>query len=84
MLNIHYFASLREKLGTANEKVHCDFAVVKTVADLQRYLVESHGESRTILSENSTRVAVNQKLADRDTAICEGDEIAFFPPVTGG
>lgn len=84
MVTILYFARLREALGTGRE----EFALPASVADiaaLRRTLLsrgnawaEAFAEGRRI------RAAVNQEMASDATAVRDGDEIAFFPPVTGG
>ena len=80
-VNILYFASLKEALGMAGEAVALP-AGVATVGALRDWLV---GEGRTALaSAKNLRMAVNQEMVRPETPIKEGDEIAFFPPVTGG
>lgn len=78
-----YFASLRESLGRAEELVDAP-AEVSSVAALQRFLAE-RGEGVPALARGrNVRAAVNQVMVKDDAAIADGDEIAFFPPVTGG
>lgn len=83
-VKVYYFASLREALGVDSEIIDLADTAIKTVAALQDYLVNSRGDAWSILSARSTRVAVNQQLADSSSVLGDGDEIAFFPPVTGG
>lgn len=80
-VNILYFASLRESLGTASER--CDLpADVRTAGQLRDWLIV---QGRAALgSGKQLRVAVNQDMATPDTPVADGDEVAFFPPVTGG
>ena len=84
MVTILYFARLREALGTATEQV----ALPENVRDLdglQRVLSSRGGAwSQELASGKRVRAAVNQDVAHADTRIADGDEIAFFPPVTGG
>lgn len=84
MITIRYFASLRETLGTSSEELAVDSGAIKCVADLQTYLLSVHGEAWAALQNSSTRIAVNRVMADPGTAVKDGDEVAFFPPVTGG
>ncbi|MBB5212383.1 molybdopterin synthase sulfur carrier subunit [Microbulbifer hydrolyticus] len=82
MIKVLFFASLREQLGCDGLEVPADqFA---SVSELRSQL-EGKGDSwRTALSHAQLQVAVNQELASMDAAVHDGDEIAFFPPVTGG
>jgi molybdopterin synthase sulfur carrier subunit len=80
-VKILYFASLKEALGMAGESVELP-AGVATVGALRDWLV---GQGRDKLaSAKNLRCAVNQDMAGLDAPVREGDEIAFFPPVTGG
>ena len=79
-----YFASLRERVGRSREEVALP-AGAPTVAALVQELRsrdERYGEA--FASGKAWRVAVNQRMADAATALEAGDEVAFFPPVTGG
>ena len=79
-----YFASLREQVGSGGESLDLP-AGVASVASLREHLIARGGVWPVALAANrALRVAVNQDLAVASTAIKEGDEIAFFPPVTGG
>ncbi len=80
-LRILYFAGLKEKLGVAGESIELPAGVV-TVGGLRDWLV---GQGRDALGNaKNLRCAVNQDMAKLDATIKDGDEIAFFPPVTGG
>lgn len=84
MIDVHYFASIRETLGLAHEQVAPD-AGVTTVATLVDKLVTQNGERWSkVLREGRVLMAVNQAVARPDTTVRDGDEVAFFPPVTGG
>ena len=80
-IRILYFASLKEALGKAGEQVDLP-AGVATVGALRDWLV-TDGRSALATAKN-LRVAINQEMAKLDAPIRDGDEIAFFPPVTGG
>ena len=75
-IQVRYFASLRERLGRAQESV--DAVSVATVADLW-----SHVAAGAPWPSN-TLVAVNHEYSHAGQPLCDGDEVAFFPPVTGG
>ncbi len=83
-LKVLYFASIRERVGTGAEELELP-AGAATVADLRRLLRARGGEWEKVLDEKRlVRFAVNQDMAGAETAIKAGDEVAFFPPVTGG
>ena len=82
-LKILYFANLREAIGTGSESVDLP-AGVKTLAQLRDGLAARGEHYAVLLTVKNLRAAVNQKMAGMDAAIADGDEIAFFPPVTGG
>ena len=83
-LTILYFAWLRERVGVSEEQVALP-AGVSTVADLVAWLAErSEGHARAFAHRRTVRCAVNQEFADASAHVGPGDEVAFFPPVTGG
>ena len=83
-VKVLFFAGLREQLGTSGEEVDVP-AAVTTVAGLRSHLVSRGGAWQSALAEGKLlRMAVNQDMAKPTAAIGAGDEVAFFPPVTGG
>jgi sulfur-carrier protein len=83
MLNILYFAHLRETFGLDRETVNMPSAA--TVDGLIAQLRARGGVFADALGVNKRwRVAVNQNMAKADTPLKSGDEVAIFPPVTGG
>lgn len=84
MATVLYFASLRERLGVGRETL--DLAAGgNTVASVVDLLRARGGAWEACFAPGTVwRVAVNQGMASLDTPISGGDEIAFFPPVTGG
>jgi molybdopterin synthase sulfur carrier subunit len=83
-LLILYFAWLRERVGVSEETLRAPEGVA-TVGDLIEYLSKLDQRHATAFKERATvRCAVNQEFADTATIIRPGDEVAFFPPVTGG
>lgn len=81
MINIRFFAMLRERIGV--DKVDYEFTDEKTVSDIKQKLI-AQGEPWTLLAEQDVLIAVNQTLTSASATVNDGDEIAFFPPVTGG
>ncbi len=83
-MKLLYFAWLRQRLGTGEETV-APPAEVTDVASLLDWLRSRGPEWQTALADTrAIRVAVNQTFADGRTAIRAGDEVAIFPPMTGG
>lgn len=83
MIRILYFASLREAVGQSAEELAVPEGVA-SVGDLRAHLAARGGGWEALGRVKNLRVAVNQKVADMAATVCDGDEIAFFPPVTGG
>ena len=83
-VKVLFFAGLREQLGTAGEEVELP-AGVTTVEALRSHLKTRGGAYEKVLSGKSIiRAAVNQDMVQPSARIKAGDEVAFFPPVTGG
>lgn len=82
-IRLKFFASLREALGVAEESLALP-AGVDSVAALQAHLASRGGEWQRLVAARNLRCAVNQDMASADANISDGDEVAFFPPVTGG
>jgi molybdopterin synthase sulfur carrier subunit len=80
-VTILYFAWLRDRAGISEERL----AGVRTVGDLLAWLAERSPKHRAAFeNRKSIRCAVNQDFADPTAPVGPGDEVAFFPPVTGG
>lgn len=83
MLNVLYFASLRETVGMADEQM--SLPVPAEVSALIAVLRARGGVwSEALGADKRWRVAVNQEMAAMNTPLRAGDEVAIFPPVTGG
>lgn len=76
-VTVRYFASMRDRMGCADQVVSIDGAV-STVADV--WAKVSDGKPMPA----STLIAVNMAYTDESASLKDGDELAFFPPVTGG
>ena len=83
-LTILYFAWLRERVGMAAEALALPPGVA-TVADLVEHLAaRGPGYAAAFANRRAVRCAVNQEFAPASAVLHPGDEVAFFPPVTGG
>ncbi|MCO7521558.1 MULTISPECIES: MoaD/ThiS family protein [Pseudomonas] len=79
-VKVMYFARYRECLGVDGEPLEGDF---KVLADVRQALLGKGGQY-AVLAEQNLMCARNEELCRLDEALEEGDEVAFFPPVTGG
>jgi molybdopterin synthase sulfur carrier subunit len=75
-ITVKFFASLREKLGKTEVSLPADD--IQTAQDAWNAAV-AHVEM-----PSNTLVAINMEYAPKEKAVNDGDEVAFFPPVTGG
>jgi molybdopterin synthase sulfur carrier subunit len=82
MINILFFAHLKETLGC--EKLQLEAQELTDIASLRAMLATKGDAWASQLGGNGALVAVNQAMANEQTVLKSGDEVAFFPPVTGG
>ncbi|MBF0158483.1 MAG: molybdopterin converting factor subunit 1 [Magnetococcales bacterium] len=83
MAHFLFFARIREQLGQGSLQLTLPPDVTRVAQVL--VLLQARGEPfTTVLQDRSLQVAVNQRHAKPDDAVCDGDEIALFPPVSGG
>ncbi len=75
-INVRYFASLREHMGKADDRLEADLA--KTVGEVWACV------SKDMDMPANTLCAINMEYVDAGHVVKDGDEVAFFPPVTGG
>ena len=78
-MKILYFASLKENLKTSEEDL--DFKSPVKISTIKKELIQKYGEHHF---PKNILCSVNQEIASEDTLVNEADEVAFFPPVTGG
>lgn len=81
-LTIRFFARLREELDTDSEVLPCEAG--QTAGDLLQQLARRGGSWQQLAGDQPVMIAVNQAMARPGTPVKPGDEVAFFPPVTGG
>lgn len=83
-ITLLYFARLRESLGSAREELALPPGV-NTLQALRDHLAARGGAwAEEMAASRKLRAAVNQTLVQGDAPLKAGDEVAFFPPVTGG
>jgi molybdopterin synthase sulfur carrier subunit len=82
MATILYFARLGEQLDTSSEELSLND--MSTIRQLVEHLQERGKPWSSEFESGRVLVAINQEMSDFDSAISDSDEIAFFPPVTGG
>ncbi|MGU9961945.1 MAG: molybdopterin converting factor subunit 1 [Candidatus Puniceispirillales bacterium WSBS_2018_MAG_OTU23] len=83
-MKIMYFAWMREHIGASLEQLDLPTGITN-IRELVEYLRSlSDGHARALSDMDVVRVAVNQTYTDLDKTIAADDEVAFFPPVTGG
>ena len=82
MINVVFFAQVRELVGT--DALTLDASELSTVEAVRQQLVARGDRWTLALEEGKLLAAVNQTLTSFDHPVAGGDEVAFFPPVTGG
>ncbi len=82
-VTVKFFASVRESLGASSEMLELP-AGVDTVGALRAHLAARGDAWQQALGSPALRMACNQVMCGADTALADGAEVAFFPPVTGG
>ncbi len=81
MIQVLFFAQVKELVGVDSLSVNAQF---KTADELRQYLSQRGDKWALALESGKLLVAINQTIADLSSPISAGDEVAFFPPVTGG
>lgn len=81
MIKVLFFAQVRELVGTDTVEVAAEFS---TVEALRQHLAAKSDRWSLALEDGKLLAAVNQTLVSFDSPVKSGDEVAFFPPVTGG
>lgn len=81
-VKVLYFAALRDALDCGEERIELDDA--RTLGELRARLAARGERWAPLATTKNLRMARNQHMVPPETAVADGDEIAFFPPVTGG
>ena len=81
MIQVLFFAGYRERLGCDHLELD---SKASNISELKAELADRGDNWKTVLQDRKTLVAVNQTMTKDSAVIKDGDEVAFFPPVTGG
>ena len=84
MLHIVFFARVKEELGCAGFELQWNEGCVTVGALKQQLFERENGSWRDVLAQDNLICAVNHSVVDDTKALADNDEVAFFPPVTGG
>lgn len=82
MIQVLFFAQVRELLGTA--KLEFSAQGINNTEQLRAALAAQDDKWAKVMASDKLLVAVNQTISNWDASVADGDEVAFFPPVTGG
>ena len=82
MIKVLFFAALKEQLGCATVELASDN--ISNVDQVKQTLIANNPQWQEYLSNNALLSAVNNDMVTTDHKVKAGDEVAFFPPVTGG
>lgn len=82
MIKVVFFAALREQLQCSEIALNCEN--LTTVADVKAQLASQNEKWQKIFANSALLSAVNHDMVDSEQTVKSGDEVAFFPPVTGG
>lgn len=83
-IRILYFAALRDAVGRASDTLELDGERTTLAAVREALVAQGDPWAGAFANLKRVRGAVNQTMADDDEPVANGDEVAFFPPVTGG
>ena len=81
-ITVRYFASIREAMGCGSEALDTAAATVGALRD--ELMARSPAAAQALAEGKAVRMALNPDMCSADAPLKAGDEVAFFPPVTGG
>jgi len=82
MIRVLFFAKIKDEIGIDFFDIKSDFPT--TVSEIRNSLISEFSEHESLLKQGYALCAVNQQISNEETIINLDDEVAFFPPVTGG
>jgi len=82
MISVLFFAQLREALGVQKIEIPIDQSL--SLTELLAFIIQKNPHWEQALTRKNLLMSINQELAQVDSLVRWGDEVAFFPPVTGG
>lgn len=82
MITVKFFASLKEIAEKEEEQIEVHSSI--SMDKLSDIISKTSPKMGAVLRENKIMISVNQEMADADTVIHDGDEVAFLPPFSGG
>ena len=82
MIDILFFASLREQLDC--DKLSLPADSINSISNLKAQLITSHPDWENYLNNSTLLYAINSNIVNEEHLVVDGDEVAIFPPVTGG
>jgi sulfur-carrier protein len=82
VITVLFFAQVKEQVGT--DRIEIEHEININIQQLKQKLAQYQDNWLSVFSGSSLLAAVNQTIVDDNTTIKDGDEVAFFPPVTGG
>ena len=83
MIKVRFFARIRESLGREGVDIEFDSAM-NSIADVIDRVCALNPEWESVVRDNSVLVALNQEMTHLQAKVLDEDEVALFPPVTGG
>ena len=81
-ITVRYFASIREAMGTGSEELQTSATTVGALRE--ELMARSVAAAAALAAGKAVRMVLNQEMCQSDAPLKAGDEVAFFPPVTGG
>jgi len=81
-IKVVFFAALREQLDCSELQIAA--SEVKTISDIKAKLANKNDHWQQVFSNGALLSAINHDMVANDASVKSGDEVAFFPPVTGG
>ena len=82
MITVKYFASLKAIAEKEEEQIEVQSSI--SIDQLSDIISKTSPKMADIIRDNKIMISVNQEMADADTVIHDGDEVAFLPPFSGG